>query len=176
MHLLAALTGHGINQYEEIQRPKLRTDGTPAMPSAVPVDLLARRPDVLASRLRVASARAGLAAARADFYPNIDLSAFAGTQAIGLDNLFHGPAGVFGVGPALHLPVFDAGRLRAKYRANTADIDIAMTAYNQAVLTMGARIEAPAAFVTRLNDLLVTLTEQTDGVTDPEPQEAAPEA
>jgi molecular chaperone HtpG len=45
--------------------------------------------------------------------------------------------------------------------------------YNQAVLTMGARIEAPAAFVTRLNDLLVTLTEQTDGVTDPEPQEGA---
>jgi molecular chaperone HtpG len=47
--------------------------------------------------------------------------------------------------------------------------------YNQAVLTMGARIEGPAAFVTRLNDLLVTLTEQTDGVTDLETQEADPE-
>ena len=98
-------------------------------------DLLARRPDVLASRLRVDSAQAGLKAAWADFYPNIDLSAFAGTQAIGLDNLFHGAAGAFGVGPALHLPVFDAGRLRAKYRANTADIDIALTVYNQSVLS-----------------------------------------
>ena len=38
--------------------------------------------------------------------------------------------------------------------------------YSQAVLTLGARIEEPAAFVTRLNDLLVTLTEQTDGVTE----------
>ena len=31
--------------------------------------------------------------------------------------------------------------------------------FNQAVLTLGARIEDPAAFVTRLNDLLVTLTD-----------------
>jgi NodT family efflux transporter outer membrane factor (OMF) lipoprotein len=135
VHLLAALTGHGIDQYEEIQRPKLQADTTLSMPTALPIDLLARRPDVLASKLRVASARAGLEAARADFYPNIDLSAFAGTQAIGVDNLFHGAAGVFGVGPALHLPVFDAGRLKANYRANTASIDIALTAYNQAVLT-----------------------------------------
>jgi molecular chaperone HtpG len=31
--------------------------------------------------------------------------------------------------------------------------------FNQAVLTLGARIEDPAAFVTKLNDLLVTLTD-----------------
>jgi molecular chaperone HtpG len=36
--------------------------------------------------------------------------------------------------------------------------------YNQAVLTLGARIEDPAAFVARMNDLLVSLTDQTDGV------------
>jgi molecular chaperone HtpG len=36
--------------------------------------------------------------------------------------------------------------------------------YNQAVLTLGARIEEPAAFVGRLNDLLVTLAEEADGV------------
>ena len=34
--------------------------------------------------------------------------------------------------------------------------------FNQAVLTLGARIEDPAAFVSRLNDLLVTLAEGTD--------------
>jgi molecular chaperone HtpG len=36
--------------------------------------------------------------------------------------------------------------------------------FNQAVLTLGARIEDPAAFVARLNDLLVTMANQTDGV------------
>jgi molecular chaperone HtpG len=44
--------------------------------------------------------------------------------------------------------------------------------FNQAVLTLGARIEEPAAFVTKLNDLLMTLTDQTDGVDGTEPQDA----
>jgi NodT family efflux transporter outer membrane factor (OMF) lipoprotein len=162
VHLLAALTGHGIDRYEEIRRPGLRTDGTPSMPSAVPVDLLARRPDVLASRLRVDSAQAGLKAARADFYPNIDLSAFAGTQAIGLDNLVHGAAGAFGVGPALHLPVFDAGRLRAQYRANTADIDIALTAYNQSVLSAVRETSDQLSNIASLNTSLVEQQQSLD--------------
>jgi molecular chaperone HtpG len=35
--------------------------------------------------------------------------------------------------------------------------------FNQAVLTLGARIEDPAAFVSRLNDLLVSLAAEPDG-------------
>ena len=38
--------------------------------------------------------------------------------------------------------------------------DWASVLFNQAVLTLGARIEDPAAFVTRLNDLLTTLTDE----------------
>jgi molecular chaperone HtpG len=41
--------------------------------------------------------------------------------------------------------------------------DWAHVLFSQAVLTLGARIEDPAAFVTRLNDLLVTLAENTQG-------------
>jgi molecular chaperone HtpG len=40
--------------------------------------------------------------------------------------------------------------------------DWAQVLYSQAVLTLGARIDDPAAFVTRLNDLLVALTEGTE--------------
>ena len=38
--------------------------------------------------------------------------------------------------------------------------DWASVLFNQAVLTLGARIDDPAAFVTRLNDLLLVLTER----------------
>ena len=165
LHLLAALTGRGVGQYEQIQRPKMHTDGTLSMPSAVPIDLLARRPDILASKLRIASAQAGLAAAKADFYPNIDLSAFAGTQAIGLDNLFHRAAGAFAVGPALHLPVFDAGMLRAKYRANTANIDVALTAYNQAVLSA---VQETSDQLSNISILDTSLVEQQQSLDDAE--------
>jgi molecular chaperone HtpG len=50
--------------------------------------------------------------------------------------------------------------------------------FDQAVLTLGARIEEPAAFVSRLNDLLVTLTDadETPSAQDPDPAPApAPE-
>jgi molecular chaperone HtpG len=51
--------------------------------------------------------------------------------------------------------------------------DWAHVLYNQAVLTLGARIDDPAAFVTHLNDLLVALAEGADaeesGPAQPDP-------
>ena len=134
MHLLAALNGQGATAYDKIERPRLRADTSLSLPGSLPFDLLARRPDVLAAHSRIVSARAGLAAAKAAFYPDINLLAFAGTEAIGLDNLFHGSSRTYGLGPSLHLPIFDAGKLRALYRGAAADVDLAVSTYNQTVL------------------------------------------
>jgi molecular chaperone HtpG len=46
--------------------------------------------------------------------------------------------------------------------------------FDQAVLTLGARIKEPAAFVSRLNDLLVTLTGVGDDPADPAPAAQTP--
>ncbi|MGD0068047.1 MAG: molecular chaperone HtpG [Streptosporangiaceae bacterium] len=46
--------------------------------------------------------------------------------------------------------------------------------YNQAVLTLGARIEDPAAFVAKLNSLLVTLTGESATPAEPETAAAKP--
>ena len=134
VHLLAALTGRGATAYDKIERPQLRADTALALPASLPFDLLARRPDILAAHMRIVSARAGLAAAKAAFYPDVNLLAFAGTEAVGLDNLFHGSSRTYGVGSALHLPIFDAGKLRALYRGSSAEVDLAVSTYNQTVL------------------------------------------
>jgi outer membrane protein TolC len=73
-------------------------------------------------------------AARALFYPNINLRAFAGLSAIGLDKLLRPGSAQFGVGPAVHLPLFDAGRLRANLGVHAADLDAAVESYNATVL------------------------------------------
>jgi NodT family efflux transporter outer membrane factor (OMF) lipoprotein len=132
--LLAALSGQGAAAHTSIERPRLRADAALQIPDALPFDLLARRPDVLAAHSRIVSAGAGLAAAKAAFYPDINLLAFAGTSAIGVDNLFHGASRTYGAGAALHLPIFDAGKLRALYRGNAAGVDLAIYSYNLTVL------------------------------------------
>jgi NodT family efflux transporter outer membrane factor (OMF) lipoprotein len=164
VHLLAALAGRGAGEYGHIRRPTLRTETALALPSELPMDLLARRPDVLAARSRIGAAQAGLAVAKADFYPNINLLAFGGTTAAGpFRNLFQGRAATYGVGPAFDLPLFDAGRLKANYRANVADIDVAVTAYNRTVLTA---VRQTADQLSDLKSLDVSLIQQRQSLED----------
>jgi outer membrane protein TolC len=82
----------------------------------------------------VDAAAKGREAAHADFYPDINLAALAGFQAIGLSNLLTGNSFTMGVGPAIHLPIFDAGKIRAQYSGATAQLDVAVADYNGAVL------------------------------------------
>ena len=134
VHLLAALSGHGADAYAQIERPHWRLDAALELPQSLPADLLGRRPDVLAARTRIEAATSGQAAAKAAFYPDINLTAFAGFAAIGAGNLFQSASATYGVGPAIHLPIFDAGRLKAEYRGATAQIDDAVATYNSTVL------------------------------------------
>jgi outer membrane protein TolC len=130
VHEIAALEGHGADAYAKIGRPVLLLDATLPLPERLPADMLARRPDVLAARARIDAALAGRSYAQAGFYPDVDLAASAGWAAIGLSPLFRGASQQYGGGPAIHLPLFDAGRLRAEYAGATADLDFAIADYN----------------------------------------------
>jgi NodT family efflux transporter outer membrane factor (OMF) lipoprotein len=150
VHAIAALTGEGAALYSSIARPTPDLDAALPLPEALPADLVSRRPDILAARARVDAAAKGREAAHADFYPDINLSAFAGFQAIGLSNLFSGGAFTYGAGPALHLPIFDAGKIRAQYAGATADLDVAVADYNGAVV---AAIKQAADAMTEVKSL-----------------------
>lgn len=134
VHAIAALSAQGAAAYGAIGRPPLSLEGLLALPEALPADLLSRRPDILAAHARVTAAARGREAAHADFYPDINLTAAIGFQALGLSNLFSDNALVAGVGPALHLPIFDSGRIRAQYARATADLDAAVADYNGSVV------------------------------------------
>jgi NodT family efflux transporter outer membrane factor (OMF) lipoprotein len=134
IHAIAALIGEGANIYGEIARPAAAVENALPLPDHLPADLLARRPDILAAHARISAALHGRDAAHADFYPNIDLAAAIGFQAVGLDKMFTGDSLVMSAGPAIHLPVFDAGRVRAQYAYATADLDAAVADYNGAVV------------------------------------------
>ena len=132
-HALAALSAQAPDALAALS-PRLQTVQAIPMPTAVPADLLARRADISAARWRVAAATQDVAGAKTLFYPNINLVGFIGLSSIGLDRLLKSGSEQYGVGPAVHLPIFDAGRLRANLRGKAADLDAAVDTYNGAVI------------------------------------------
>jgi NodT family efflux transporter outer membrane factor (OMF) lipoprotein len=131
-HQIAALIGRGADSYD-IARPKLNPEAI-ALPQTLPADLLARRADIAAAKARVDAEVSGREAAHQAFYPDIDLLGTAGWAALGLSPMFSGSALQYGAGPAIDLPIFDAGKRRADYAGATARLDEAVADYNQTIV------------------------------------------
>jgi multidrug efflux system outer membrane protein len=97
------------------------------------LDLLARRPEIAAARDRVEAALKDVDAQRAAFYPDVSLTALVGLDSLRIGSLLHSDNREIGATPALHLPIFDAGRLRAGLDARRADAALAAAQYDQAL-------------------------------------------
>jgi len=110
---LAALAGQGPDRGLALARPQLQEVRQAAVPSALPAQLIGRRPDVVAQRWRAEAASSEIAVARDQFLPNVSLGALVGVQRLGFSDWFSAGSRISGIGPALSLPVFDAGRLRS---------------------------------------------------------------
>jgi NodT family efflux transporter outer membrane factor (OMF) lipoprotein len=133
---LAALAGKGPGEGAQLQRPTLALGAALKLPSVLPAELLGQRPDVVASRWQVAAQARGIDVAHAGFYPNVDLVGSLGYMATGGGALefLTGKKLTYNVGPAISLPIFDGGRLRAELGAAAAGYDLAVANYNQTLV------------------------------------------
>lgn len=107
--------------------------GAAQAPAQLPADLLGRRADIAAARWRIEAAIGARDETAARFRPNVNLSAFVGLSSLWLSRWVDGGSLTGGAGPALRLPIFDSGRLRAELRERTAGIDEAVQTYNAAI-------------------------------------------
>lgn len=149
---LAALTGHGPNEADGLVQPTPHFDAVVALPAMLPMDLLARRPDVIAARWRVEAAAREVGVAKAGFYPDINLIGNVGFQSFGLDNLLK-PESIFSsIGPAIHLPIFGGGSLRANLGARYAEYDIAVEQYHGALVSAARDVADQLAAVRYLGE------------------------
>ena len=131
-HVLAEMAGLGPQALDALA-PTLARVASLRLPDALPADLLGRRADLVAQRWRVEAAARDTDVARAQFYPNVNLSAFIGLSSIGLDRFVNAGSLTYGAGPALRLPLFEGGRLQANLDARRADVDAAIEGYNGAL-------------------------------------------
>jgi NodT family efflux transporter outer membrane factor (OMF) lipoprotein len=132
---LAALLGAGPDRGLSIARPTLGIGDEVRLPDNLPADLVSRRPDLVAARWRVDALTHDVKEVKAEFYPDINLSAAVGLDAFGFGRFLTAASRTANAGPAVHLPIFDGGELRAQLKGRYADFDDAVAGYNQTLVT-----------------------------------------
>jgi NodT family efflux transporter outer membrane factor (OMF) lipoprotein len=130
-HALAALLGKGPDYGLSITPAPVHKLRSPGLPATLAADLIGRRPDVVAARRNVEAAASGIEVANADFYPNIDLTGLYGQGTLDAKYMFQSGSELAGIGPAIHLPIFDYGRNSGIYRASRAKYDAAVALYDK---------------------------------------------
>ncbi|SDQ57353.1 efflux transporter, outer membrane factor (OMF) lipoprotein, NodT family [Paraburkholderia fungorum] len=132
---LAALLGAGPDRGLAIARPAMGVGDEVHLPDNLPADLVSRRPDLVAAKWRVDALTHDVKEAKAEFYPDINLSAAIGLDAFGFGRFLTAASRTASAGPAIHLPIFDGGQLRAQLKGRYADFDYAVASYNQTLVT-----------------------------------------
>lgn len=132
-HLLAVLAGRAPGE-AAVPAFTLAEFTLPAeLPLVVPSGLVRQRPDIQAAEALLHAANADYGVAVARLYPQIDLSASLGSQALTTAGLFGGGSAVWSLVAQLTQPLFNPG-LPAEKRAALAAFDAAAANYRSVVL------------------------------------------
>ena len=131
---LGALLGKGPDRGLQIAKPVLTAGNTVTLPDNVPADLVSRRPDIVAARWQVEAEMHDVKEAKAEFFPDVNLSAGFGFDAFGWGRFLTSASRQMQFGPAVHLPIFDAGALRSQLKGRYADFDLDVANYNQTLI------------------------------------------
>ncbi len=159
---IAALLGQGPDRGLVITRPTLLKAPAPGVPDVLPSELLGHRPDIVAARWRAEAALRGIDASQAAFYPTVNLKAMVGLASIGLSDMFRTEAGLIQGGPAISLPIFDGGRLRARLDASDADFDLAAADYNGRLAAALREVADAVQGASALDARIATATQARD--------------
>jgi NodT family efflux transporter outer membrane factor (OMF) lipoprotein len=151
---LAALLGAGPDRGLTIARPTLGIGDEIRLPDNLPADLVSRRPDLVAARWRVDALTHDVKEAKAEFYPDINLSAAIGLDAFGFGRFLTAASRTASAGPAIHLPIFDGGQLRAQLKGRYADFDYAVATYNQTLVTALSEVATQLAQIRSTDEQL----------------------
>jgi len=138
-HAIAVLLGRPPADFTLEQVPL--NAQPPQIPVGLPSQLLERRPDIAAAERRVNEANERVGIARAAFYPDFNISLYAGFQSTVLGNLLRASNLIWGVGPTLNQPIFNDGRLRAASVQAQAGYDETVADYRQTTLTAFQQVE-----------------------------------
>ena len=105
----------------------------PTVPSGLPSDLLAQRPDIRQAEQDLISANAGIGVAKAAYFPSISLTGSYGVESTDLSNLFKDPAHMWSFGLPITVPIFTAGAIGGQMKAAEAIQKQSLIHYQQVI-------------------------------------------
>jgi NodT family efflux transporter outer membrane factor (OMF) lipoprotein len=105
-----------------------------ALPVSLPSALVRQRPDILASEAQLHYASAQVGVALSNLFPQFNLNASLGLEALTLGTLFGPGSAVSALGGSVLQPLFRGGSLQALERGAQAALDQARAQYRQTVL------------------------------------------
>jgi outer membrane protein, multidrug efflux system len=136
-HALAILCGQAAPTFAVAPNP-VHEASPPEVPSGLPSELLARRPDVAEAEQNVVAANAQVGVATANFFPRFTLTALAGLQSFDISSLFTWQSRAASIMPSVSIPIFEGGRLKATLEATKAAYRETVAAYvNQVLIAYG---------------------------------------
>ena len=106
----------------------------PDVPSGLPSDMLARRPDIAAALDHLHAATNRLESAKRSWLPAFSLTTSGGVVAPTVGELLAASARSFGIDLLFALPLFDGGRHAARVAGGKAELDLARAEYREAML------------------------------------------
>jgi NodT family efflux transporter outer membrane factor (OMF) lipoprotein len=106
----------------------------PTVPVGLPSELLLRRPDVALAERQLAAATANIGVAKADLFPKFYLTGAAGFEGTSADDWFKSGSKFWSFGPSVQWRIFDAGRIRANVKVQTARQEQALASYENTTL------------------------------------------
>lgn len=150
LELALAESGHRLDGL--LGRPPGSLQARLAAPSAlppvplsiatgIPADTLRQRPDVRAAEQRLAAEQARVGVAEAARFPSLQLTGSIGLEALTLGALGQGSAATSSILAGVVVPIFNAGRLRARVEQQDAVREQAQLAYEQTVLNALQEVE-----------------------------------
>jgi outer membrane protein, multidrug efflux system len=113
----------------------------PAVPAALPSQLLERRPDLRQAEQNLIAATAQVGAAKALYFPTIALTGNYGYASENLSSLFKGPARVWSFAGSFTGPIFTAGAISGQVEQARAGREAALIGYQAAIQSAFADVE-----------------------------------
>jgi multidrug efflux system outer membrane protein len=138
-HAIAVLEGKAASDFSI---PRSPFDGLPpSIPSGLPAELLARRPDIAEVERLVAAANAEIGVAKTAGLPHLSLTGLAGFESSNMASLFSWQNGIASLAASAITPVFTGGRTKAGVDQAWALYRESLANYEKNVLTAYQEVE-----------------------------------